>query len=129
MPQQIGNARIKAVELRKANLNMTLEAIAQQCGITKQRVYKIFKDEGIERRPKVKPIKTFKSCKNCGILNVNKAYCDDKGRDKALFTELPCSQCGTLKKYRKYVILHKLKNDQYNFFCSRKCFHKKQKKS
>ena len=129
MPQQIGPARRKAVELRKANPNMTLEAIANQCGITKQRVYKIFQDEGIPRRPKVQRTNVFKSCKNCGILISNKKYCDDKCREEALYTELPCSYCGKPKKHRKYIVFHKLKNNQYNFFCSKACFHLKQRKS
>jgi DNA-directed RNA polymerase sigma subunit (sigma70/sigma32) len=51
MPNSIGPVRIKAIELKKQNPDLTLEQIAKQCGVTKQRIHKIFQDEGIPRRP------------------------------------------------------------------------------
>jgi len=125
--QRIGEARIKAVQLRKDNPMMTLEAIGASVGVTKQRVYKIFQDEGIARRPK-KTRKHFKLCRNCGILINTRLFCSDKCREEDLYTDLPCSTCGKLVKHRKYIILQKLKKQQYNFFCSRKCFHIKTRK-
>lgn len=126
MPQPIGEVRLKAVQLRKEDPSMTLEAIGKECGVTKQRIYKIFQDEGIPRRPKRR--QPFKFCRVCNILIQNKIFCSNECRDEALYTELPCNACGRLVKYRKYIVKYRLKQGQYNFFCSRRCFHIKQQK-
>jgi predicted transcriptional regulator len=128
-PQSIGEARLRAVELRKEHPMMTLEEIGEHCGVTKQRVFRIFKDEGIPKRPTIGRQKRFTFCRGCDILTDNGLFCSPKCREEVLFTELPCNTCGKLVKHKQYEVLRKLKKGQYNFFCNRRCFHIKQRNS
>ena len=127
MARNIGPVRIKAVQLRKSQPNITLQEIGKICGVTKQRIYKIFLDEKIPRRPKKH--KKFKFCRNCQtLINSSRSlFCDEKCREEALFSSLPCSFCGKSIKYRNHVLKYKLHLGQYNFFCNKACFNKKQR--
>ena len=122
MPQRIGLVRIKAIALRKNDPRMTLEAIAIQCGVTKQRIFKIFKDEGIKKFSK-----PFPNCLQCGILLTSyiTKFCSGRCETNRYFITRPCSACGKTIKMRKYLLRYKLSQDQYNFFCDRSCYAKR----
>ena len=119
MPQKIGQVRIEAISLRKIDPKITLEAIAIECGVTKQRIFKIFKDEGIKKAPK-----PFPNCLQCGILLESHSVklCSTRCETKKYYTSQPCSACGQLIKIRKYILRYKLSQGQYNFFCARPCY-------
>ena len=119
MPQRRGPVRLKAIALRKINPKITLEAVAIECGVTKQRIFKIFKDEGIKKAPK-----PFPNCLQCGILLESHSVklCSTRCETKKYYTSQPCSACGQLIKIRKYILRYKLSQGQYNFFCARPCY-------
>jgi hypothetical protein len=119
VPQKIGQVRIEAISLRKIDPKITLEAIAIECGVTKQRIFKIFKDEGIKKAPK-----PFPNCLQCGILLESHSVklCSTRCETKKYYTSQPCSACGQLIKIRKYILRYKLSQGQYNFFCARTCY-------
>jgi hypothetical protein len=119
VPQKIGQVRIEAISLRKIDPKITLEAIAIECGVTKQRIFKIFKDEGIKKAPK-----PFPNCLQCGILLESHSVklCSTRCETKKYYTSQPCSACGQLIKIRKYILRYKLSQGQYNFFCARPCY-------
>jgi hypothetical protein len=119
VPQKIGQVRIEAIALRKINPKITLEAVAIECGVTKQRIFKIFKDEGIKKAPK-----PFPNCLQCGILLESHSVklCSTRCETKKYYTSQPCSACGQLIKIRKYILRYKLSQGQYNFFCARTCY-------
>lgn len=122
MPQRIGPVRIKAIALRKSDPHLTLEAIAIKCGVTKQRIYKIFKDEGIKKFSKA-----FPSCKTCGIMldSYSAKFCNERCKTNKYFVKRPCSACGKSITMRRYILKYKLSQEQYNFYCTRTCYNRR----
>lgn len=122
MPQKIGQVRIEAIALRKANPNITLEAVALECGVTKQRIYKIFKDEGIKR-----PVKPLPNCIQCGIIltSYKARLCSTRCELMKYYSSQPCFSCGAVIKMRKYILRYKLSKNQFKFFCDRQCYTKR----
>lgn len=121
MPQTLGPVRQLAVQLRQQYPNMTLLSIADECGVTKQRIFAILKSEGLPTRGKYAK-RHFRFCKNCGLLN-DKPYpfCSDGCRDKHIFIAMTCRACGQKFKTQRKDINYKLKNGQYNFYCTKEC--------
>jgi hypothetical protein len=122
LPQKIGPVRLQAITLRKDTPRMTLEAIAAQCGVTKQRIYKIFKDEGIK-----KASTPFPNCLQCGIMlgSYDSKFCSERCEVLKYFNRQPCSTCGASIIMRKYILRYKLSKGQYKFFCNRACYAKR----
>ncbi len=119
MSQKIGPVRIKAIALRKADPTMTLKTIANECDVTKQRIFKIFKDAGV-----MKFLKPFPKCNNCGIIlgSYGAKFCNQWCKTTKYFSSQPCATCGKIIKIRKYILRYKLKKGQYNFYCNRMCY-------
>ena len=117
------STRYKAIKMRYLNPYRTLESIANECGVTKQRIYKIFKDARIPKRPQ-KPPKKLPYCKNCGLISWNeKKICSSLCYNEYYLLEYPCSNCGKLKIHTKRKFRHGLKYfQQYNYFCDHHCY-------
>ena len=124
------NTRNKIIQLRKRNPKWTLQQIANECNISKQRVHYILKSENL-------PTKIFnkswgkgkyKNCHFCKSLmprNTGINYCNNMCRDNDLFINYPCSFCHENIKINRKVMMKKVnKLQQYNFFCGRKCYGK-----
>lgn len=119
--------KILAVQLRYKNPHLSLQNIADICGVTKQRIHFIFKKYGIPKRPK-KP-KTLPYCKNCGLISWNGTkYCSEPCHEEYIYVIMPCSQCGQPKKIMRKDVRYKARHlKQYNFFCNRECYHNRRK--
>ena len=117
----ISETRQKAIFLRKKNPNMTLKEIGDICGVTKQRIYYIFKVEKIPRRRKNI---VLTRCKNCGLIcQKGLKFCNDYCRNDFIYVSFACGYCAKLNQTRRTIMLYKIRKiKQYNFFCSRKCY-------
>ena len=122
--------RSKIIQLRKKYPRWTLQQIATECKISKQRVHYILKTEML-------PTKVFnrswgkskyKNCHFCKSLMVRGSgsnYCTNTCKENNLLVEFACNFCGENNKMQKSKMIRKVKQlKQYHFFCNTKCYGK-----
>jgi hypothetical protein len=136
MANSTGETYHTATEIIQLFANMTLKQVAQECGVTKQRIWQITqasKIQTIRQRQKSSKIahkNSLCSCRYCGMIvdrksaNRKRYYCNDICRDLDLYVIFPCNYCYKKVKHRKYLVQFKLKeNQQYKYYCSTGCYH------
>ena len=117
----IGIARKTVRDLRMGNPRMLAAEIAEQVGVSRERVRQILNSEGLPTRiaPRLRP------CKVCGnpITNNNaKYYCSMACLTKDHQVSLVCSICGKPFKIRTCDYEHRLRHKKTNlWFCSKVC--------
>ena len=116
------DTKVLAVQLRYKNPYMTLQQIADRCGVSKQRIYAIFKKYRIPKRPQ--KLKTLPYCKNCGLISWYRSkFCSVFCRKDYFLVKLSCSQCGKPIERKKKDVKYKIRKlQQYNFFCDLECY-------
>jgi len=102
------NTRKLVKDFRNANLFMTMSEIAQKANISKQRVFKILKQEGLPTKRKIK--KYLYECPVCGTVSAFK-FCSTDCKRKWQQIKIVCTRCGKLftrdtkqflRNYRRY---------------------------
>lgn len=96
--------------------------IAQQVGVSRQRVSSILTDVGMQKRHIRKRI-----CLNCGnvIENNNKKFCNNDCSKAYHTLKLTCEECGTeFPRRTSEVLSYDDHHKRGHYFCSKKCFGK-----
>jgi DNA-binding MarR family transcriptional regulator len=119
-----GRSRITIVELRKQNPCETLQWIADQVGVSKQRAHYVLKQEG---QPTAKAVKRY-LCNYCGkeVPKGNKLFCSMEHRkafgERNRWVSLKCDRCGTIfRRAAKNVSRDLISEHQERFYCSYLC--------
>jgi hypothetical protein len=113
--------RKRVSELRSANLSMKMSQIAKNVGISRQRVYRILKTEGLPTKPIVKKYEhqCYKCCV-CGTLSTSE-FCSNEC--KQTWTRIPvvCSGCGKLFFRSRHQFMANYRHHNIALFCSPLC--------
>jgi len=126
--------RSAILQLRRDNPTMTLEAIGQQVGLTRERIRQILKKNHVPTRATSKFPQ--RKCANCQKPLVDthghrmyvrssspaKSYCNTQCRQAKLYDYYSCDYCGKLVWKRKKEYKH-LKTLSQTFHCSHRCSH------
>jgi len=105
-------------ELRNANLFMTMSEIAQKANISKQRVFKILKQEGLPTKRKIK--KSLYACPVCGTVSAFK-FCSTDCKRKWRQIKIVCTRCGKLFTRDTKQFLRNYRHYGGGAFCSVSC--------
>ena len=115
------DTRSRVKLLRSANLLMKMSEIGRQIGISRQRVYRILRDEGLPTKHLIikRQTKCY-ACPVCGTISKSKFCCDEC---KNRWTSIPivCSGCGKLFFRSRRVLIANYKRCQGFLFCSKQC--------
>ena len=120
--------REKIINYRKNYPEMTLEAIGNEIGVSKQRVAQVLNEEKLETRSINQIPKDLPPCRNCGTIvpNVRRVFCSNECRYPEGKKTLTCYYCNT-----EVILFHsqyKARMTKYNHVhCSRACYFKSRK--
>ena len=115
------DARKQIIELRSANLSMTMSEIAKRVGMSRQRVFQILREEGLPTKHCVN-IKNYQ-CLECGAVSPHK-FCSDECKKKWQQIPIICDGCGKLFFRNVTQFLHNYRKHNHALFCSNSCAHK-----
>ena len=109
------------IALRQANPCLTLQAVGDKYGITKERVRQVLKGAGQPTR-RYYPSKEV-LCLNCGQATKRERYCSDKCWHEYTHPLMECSYCGTLFRRNAKQIISQLSygHKKTHLFCSKRC--------
>lgn len=112
MPIQV-TTRERVIYLRRKNPRMTLEAIGDKCGVSRQRIHSILKNAS-ETTVAVKPKCV---CPNCDKpIRLNRKFCSRKCKYEHNYPLVSCMTCGKLfRRYKRFLYL-----SSHNY-CSNSC--------
>ena len=113
--------RKQVIELRSANLSMTMSEIARRVGMSRQRVFQILQEEGLPTKHCVN-IKKYQ-CLECGAVSPHK-FCSDECKKKWQQIPIICNGCGKLFFRNVTQFLHNYRKHNHALFCSNNCAHK-----
>ena len=114
----------KIIALRWTNPCLTLQAIGDQVGVSRERVRQILKRTGLPTKH-YKQTYTCIVCRNIITHCGNKYFCSQKCRMKYHRIPVECNYCGKIIKRRISEILHYSDKIQRNYsYCNRTCFGK-----
>lgn len=118
-------SRQKVIEIRKKYPCMAMQDIADQIGITRERVSQILRSEGL---PSKLPRKLSHTCNQCGkeyhSYNKNSLFCSRKCYSEYKSILLFCEICG--KSFRRnasrtYTNVKYKRSNGDHIFCSQEC--------
>ena len=117
----ISKTKERVINLRNADLFMTMAEIAKKVNISRQRVFQILKDEGLPTGHQIcgKPQQIYK-CPVCGIKSPHE-LCSDECRKK--WSEVPviCTRCGKLFNRNRHQFFSNYHHHSDGLFCSKVC--------
>jgi AraC-like DNA-binding protein len=113
--------RKQVIELRSANLSMTMSEIARRVGMSRQRVFQILREAGLPTKHCVN-IKKYQ-CLECGAVSPHK-FCSDECKKKWQQIPIICNGCGKLFFRNVTQFLHNYRKHSHALFCSKSCAHK-----
>ena len=119
----ISNTQKQVIELRNANLFMTMSEIANRVGVSRQRVHQILKKEGIPtgHRIRTKQIKKISyNCPMCGTVSSFK-FCSDECKKKWQEIPVVCTRCGKLFTRDRHQFFTNYLHHNDGLFCSKVC--------
>jgi Zn finger protein HypA/HybF involved in hydrogenase expression len=110
------------VELRSANLSMTMSEIANNVGVSRQRVFQILQEEGLPTKHHVIIEKSQYQyqCLACGTISPRK-FCSDECKKKWQQVPVVCTRCGKLFFRNITQLLHNYHRHDKGLFCSKHC--------
>ncbi len=113
--------RAQTRNLRLNSPTIKLDEIAKITGVTKQRIWKILRDEDL---PTV-AVKSKKIiyCIICDLPTDGKKFCSKEHKEIHYYVQVPCHACGKIKKRLKTYIMSRInRRSNKNFYCNRSCF-------
>jgi len=114
------NTREQVMELRSADLSMTMSEIANSLGISRQRVFQILRDEGLPTKRYIKLKKRLYQCLVCGRISPRE-FCSDECKKKWHQIPIVCTRCGKLFFRNVTHLLHNYRQHNHGLFCGRRC--------
>ena len=113
--------RALIIQARISNPCATLEGIAQQVNLTRERVRQVLKKAGLPTRGYVQRY----VCLNCGkVKKKNSPYCNKKCRHEYTHIKVACIQCGVLTEHNAKNLLWQIEHKRRStdkYFCSHQC--------
>lgn len=105
------------IELRRKFPCYTATKIAEQVGLSRERVRQILKKHN-ERTRKIAGY-----CRTCSnvLTNRQRKYCSPECRHKDTYVQVSCSVCGKMKEVRAKYLIGQTKRGYQDFHCSNKC--------
>ena len=119
--------RDKVIQSRLTYPELTLAAIGDKCGVSRERVRQILKVAQLPTKSQGYGTKTFQHCPGCNkqYRGSYTHYCASC-RHIETGTLIPCAHCGKLKLVPNTLIRYRAKHpESYNpgqYFCKRTCF-------
>lgn len=109
----------KIVAARKANPCLTLEAVGERFGCTREYVRQILKGKGEKTRHLI----THKHCIACGnqMGNACVSFCSRKCQYAYVRIPIACKECGVIFRVRASYLISRRKHGKDANFCSNKC--------
>jgi hypothetical protein len=112
----------KAVELKRKNPCLTLEAIGDSLGVTRERVRQILQEHGFDTKRRIKT----RICAGCGrvyrVSEGGRKYHSRECWKKSILIPVACASCGKIMWHREKHVLAQLSTRGYQrMFCSRAC--------
>ena len=114
------NTRKQVMELRSANLTMTLSEIANTVGLSRQRVFQILREEGLPTKHFIRIKKYQYQCLLCGTISPHK-FCSNECQKKWQQVPVTCTRCGQLFYRNITQLLHNYRHHDKGLFCSKHC--------
>lgn len=115
------NTRKQVIELRCADLFMTLSDIAKRVNISRQRVHQILLEEGLPTKHLIQ--KYLYKCPVCGTVSTLK-FCSVACKKKWQQIQIVCSRCGKLFIRDRHQFLTNYRHHSNALFCSKDCANK-----
>lgn len=113
--------RRKVIALRSLDLSMRMSQIGKKIGISRQRVYRILRDEGLPTKRLVTKRQTnCYVCPVCGTISKSK-FCSDICKNTWASIPIICSGCGKLFFRSSRALIANYKHRQGCLFCSKQC--------
>jgi hypothetical protein len=121
------STRSQAILLRETQPYLTLPAIAQRLGVTKQRIFRILKDGGLPTKGLYQR-KRLVYCPVCHNPTPNKQQvCPGKCRDEIKFVWVECEFCHLNFQRKKRIIKDSYRRGYLHIFCSKSCYNRGQR--
>ena len=118
-----GKTYIEVCKLRRNNVFLTMEDIAKEVGVSRQRVRAILLKEKLPTKSVTK--RTAVYCKVCKNPTPNgQVVCPGKCREEHYYTYVECRTCNRKIRYLKSYMKTRIKFGMNRYFyCSRECFY------
>ena len=121
------STRSEAIALKESEPYLTLPEIGQRLGVSKQRIFRILKNEGLPTRGvyQRKRLIYYPVCHN---PTPNKqAVCPGKCKDEIKFILVECEFCHVKFNRKKRIIKDSYKRGYLHIFCSKSCYNRGQR--
>ena len=121
------STRSEAIALKESQPYLTLPAIAQKLGVTKQRIFRILKEAGLPTKGLYQR-KKLVYCPVCNNPTPNKQkVCQGKCKEEIKFVWVECEFCHLQFKRKKRIIKDSYRRGYLHIFCSTGCYNRGQK--
>jgi len=121
------STRSQAILLRETQPYLTLPAIAQRLGVTKQRIFRILKDEGLPTKGLYQR-KRLVYCPICHNPTPNKQkVCPGECKEELSLIYINCDFCHVSFTRKKRVLKGRYRRGYLHMFCSKSCYDRGQR--
>ena len=121
------STRSEAIALRESKPYLTLPAIAEMLGVTKQRIFRILKQEGLPTKGLYQR-KRLVYCPVCSSPTPNKQkVCPGRCREEIKYIWVECEFCHLNFQRKKRIIKDSYKRGYLHIFCSMSCYNRGQR--
>ena len=121
------STRSEAIALRESQPYLTLPAIAEKLGVTKQRIFRILKEAGLPTKGLYQR-RRLVYCPVCSSPTPNKQQvCPGKCKDEIKYIWVECEFCHLNFQRKKRIIKDSYRRGYLHIFCSRSCYNRGQK--
>ena len=121
------STRSEAIALKESQPYLTLPAIAMKLGVTKQRIFRILKEEGLPTKGLYQR-KRLVYCPVCHSPTPNKQkVCPGKCREDIKFVWVECEFCHLNFQRKKRIIKDSYRRGYLHIFCSKSCYNRGQR--
>ena len=121
------STRSKAIALKESQPYLTLPAIAMKLGVTKQRIFRILKEEGLPTKGLYQR-KKLVYCPVCNSPTPNKQkVCPGQCKEDIKFLWVSCEFCHFKFRRKMRIIKDSYRRGYFHIFCSKSCYNHGQK--
>ena len=118
------STRSKAIVLKESQPYLTLPAIAEQLGVTKQRIFRILKEAGLPTKGLYQRKKLI-YCPVCNNPTPNKqVVCPGQCKKDIKYVQVKCEFCHIGFQRKKRIIKDSYRRGYLHIFCSKSCYNR-----